>query len=153
MKTNKLLISLLTLGVIATGTYAFASKVYADNESKYPPMVQRFIDKFGLDTNEVDAIMGEMQAERQGNRNNNMEERLNEAVEEGKMTYEQKAALQAKFEEMHSERESMQALTQEERRAIMGEHRNEMEQWAKDNGIDTSLMFGSRKGMGRGMNF
>lgn len=69
-----------------------------------------------------------------------MEDRLNEAVSENLLTEEQKQALLEKIEENKTNAEMHQALSSEERETLRNEHRAEMEDWAKENGIDLSAL-------------
>ena len=74
--------------------------------------------------------------ERQAERQARQEERLNQAVEDGKITEDQKNALLAKKEEWRAEREGWGDLSHEEQHEKMQEHREEMRQWMEDNGFE-----------------
>lgn len=80
---------------------------------------------------------------------NRGETRLNDLVEDGKITQEQKDAVSAKREEF---REEMQTATAEERDTLRAEHRAEMKEYMESQGIDTSLFpqNGPRAGKGMG---
>jgi 4-alpha-glucanotransferase len=61
-----------------------------------------------------------------------------------KLTEDQKNALIAKRQEMQAKRDAMRDslknATKEERKAAREQHRNEMDQWLKDQGIDRSIL-------------
>ncbi|MCA9308935.1 hypothetical protein KC973_01015 [Candidatus Saccharibacteria bacterium] len=75
-------------------------------------------------------------------------------VDDGTITSDQKAAIEAKLAELKEERESnrdeMKDLTPEERKAKHEEHRTELESWASEQGLDLSdlkgIFMGGRKG-------
>lgn len=107
-----------------------------NGQSKFPPIVQKLIERFGLNEDEVSQVIEEEREERRQKGKEMMEQRLDEAVADGQITEEQKQAILEKQEQMEQEK---------------GQHQEEMKQWAEENGIDWP-MFGSgmRKGMGRG---
>lgn len=80
---------------------------------------------------------------------NRGETRLNNLVEDGKITQEQKDAISAKREEFRAE---MQTVPTEQRDDVRTEHRAEMKEYMESQGIDTSLFpqNGPRAGKGMG---
>ena len=64
-----------------------------------------------------------------------LEDRLSQLVLDGKLNETQKQAILAKHKEMETQR---------------GSKRQEMETWAKANGIDLQYVFGMGMGMGKG---
>jgi Spy/CpxP family protein refolding chaperone len=80
---------------------------------------------------------------------NRGETRLNDLVEENKITQEQKEAISAKRVEFRAE---MQTVPTEERDAVRTEHRAEMKEYMESQGVDTSLFpqNGPRAGKGMG---
>ena len=103
------------------------------------------MDKVGLKEEEVTGVFNEMHQERQQKMQAQIESRLNEAVENGVITAEQKEALFKK-----------QAEWQEKQRQMMEEKRK----WVEESGIDFEKLapywggFGKRgfggHGFGRG---
>lgn len=144
-----LALALGLLGVVGYGT----AKAYAGDPDKYPPIVQKLVERFGLNEDEVKAVFDEERTERQQQMQARFEERLNQAVSEGKITEEQKQAILAKKEEMQANFGQFKDLSPEERREKMEAHREEMKTWAEENGInlDSLPMFlgkGPRGGFG-----
>lgn len=144
-----LFLGLALLGFVAYGTV----KAYAENESGgYPPIIQKLVERFGLNEEEVKAVFDEAREERRVEMQARFEQRLNEAVENGDLTEEQKQLLLAKHEELKAEREanreSFQNMTREERREAMEAKRAELEAWAEENGLDLSQLFFFRGGKG-----
>lgn len=145
MKNTKIIIPIAVLGLLGVLSYAGIKSVSAETSRTYPPLVQKIIEKFGLNEEEVSKVVEEYRSENQGNR-------LDEAVANGKITSEQKDKILAKMEELQKENLNFQDMTQEERRTQMETHRAELEKWAEDNGIDASYIMGFGKGphMGKG---
>ena len=127
--------------IIGAGAYGLNSAL-ADSDSDSPPIIQKLVEKFNLNENEVKAVFEEERNQHQERAREMFEERLNQAVKDGKITEEQKNKIMAKHEEMRTERQQERNERQEQRQ--------EMEQWAEDNGINLEDvgMFGG--GLGRG---
>jgi len=102
-----LIVSVLAAGILVAGVTA----VKADEDtSGYPPIVQRLVEKFGLNEADVKAVFDEERSARQAEMQARHEERLNQAVSDGKITEEQKQAILAK----QGEREEMKAWAESE---------------------------------------
>lgn len=124
-------------------------------------LVQRLAERFGLDQSEVQEFFEEERQLRMEQHHQMMRKRLDEAVTDGKLTEEQRAAIEAKHQELKADREALQEswddMTQEERKTLKEEHRAEMEAWAEENGIEFSLFKfggpghrGGNQGLGQG---
>ncbi|KKS17613.1 MAG: hypothetical protein UU77_C0018G0024 [candidate division WWE3 bacterium GW2011_GWC1_41_7] len=151
MIKQKVIMTALVLSVVGLTGYAMLNNAYAVTADKYSPLVQRLAEHFNLNENEVDEVIAEVREERHQEMMSTYSEKLDEVVEEGKLTAEQKDKILAKIEEMKDEHLGFTGLTQEERRQKMEEHRAELEQWAEENGIDESYLFGYMGGFRHGM--
>lgn len=69
-------------------------------------MVDRLVEKFNLDKNEVRAVMTEQHENREAERLQSYTDRLQEAVDAGTITADQKKAIEAKHNEVHEAREA-----------------------------------------------
>ncbi len=150
MKTR---ILLPAIAIVITGIAAFgAIGTFAQTTATDPhtSIIQKLVTKFGLKEDEVKAVFNEERAERQKEMQTRLEERLTQAVTEGKITEDQKKLVLAKHEELQKERETnqemMQNATPEERRAKMQERRQELQTWAEQNGIDIQYLGGFKAG-------
>ena len=130
-----LLVTALALGVVGSAI-VLTQPVAAQENGEYPLIIQKLVERFGLDAGEVREVFEEHREERQAEHQARFEERLNEAVAEGEITEAQKEAILAKKEEMLQKREEWRNLSQEERHEAMNQHREEMKTWAEENGID-----------------
>lgn len=140
-------LGLAALGIVSLGTLQAMAHDTTTSDGK--TIVQKIAEKFNLKESDVQQVFDEHKTELKADMQKRIEDRLSQAVTDGKLTEEQKQKILAKQQELHSQRETMKDqlkdMTPEERRAEMKKHRSELEQWAKDNGIDTQYLM---KGFG-----
>jgi len=151
MKKKKIIIPALALVVLGAGAYGISQAGAESNRMGREAMIQRIAQRFGLNEEEVEKVFEENKSERQAQMKSNYEQMLTEAVSKGELTEEQKQLILAKKEEMWQEREKNREahmnMSVEERRTEMEKRHAELEQWAKDNGIDIKYLIGM--GMGK----
>lgn len=139
---------ILTLGLALLGVVAYGTtRVYAGSEwGGHSTIIQKLVERFGLKEEDVKAVFDETRDEHKAQMQARLEERLNEAVESGEVTEEQKKLILAKHEELKAEREankeSFQDMTPEERHEAMETKKAELKSWAEANGIDLKYLFG-----------
>ncbi|EKD99819.1 MAG: hypothetical protein ACD_22C00171G0015 [uncultured bacterium] len=158
MQKHKVLISLLALGssIGLAGVFGLSaiSNAYAQT-NKPDNLIQRLVEKFGLNQTEVDKIVEEFRTEKQKEMASKIEERLSEEVTKGNITEAQKTAIIEKHKEMQTNRDGQEQknLTPGERKQNMDEKRLELETWAEENGIDMKYVmgFGFGPGHNKGM--
>jgi len=130
-------IALAVLGVSLLGINAASAD---DVTSPHETIIQKLADKFGLNKDEVQKVFEEARDEHHSQMQAKFEENLTQAVKDGKITEAQKTLILNKHKEMQEEREenveSWKNLTPDERKSQMEAKRTEMENWAKENGID-----------------
>lgn len=142
---NKKLLFIPALALIGLLTYNTTVKADDVQGPWHEQMVQELAAKLGVSEDSVDSAMSELheqhRAEMQLERQNRFEERLQSLVEEGKLTEGQREAWIAKHEEWQADRE-----------AEMASHREEMQAWFAEQGIDPTVLgpMGMGKGMGGG---
>ncbi len=119
----------VTLGVV--GLTSFAS---AATSTSGTSLVDKIATKFGLNKTDVQAVFDEEKTERQAERKAEVSERLQDLVDDGKITAEQKTKIEAKQEELQTAREA---------------ERTALEAWANDNGVDVRYVM-QAKGMNGG---
>jgi hypothetical protein len=121
------LIALMTSLTLPTKAYAiwpfdiFTKSSQTGNQPKFPTIIQKIIDKFKLNSGEVQKVMDEAQTERQQEMKARREARLEEAVKAGVITEEQKQTLLNKETEWQRKQEQL---------------RQEMQDWRQNSGID-----------------
>ncbi len=173
-KKNLLVITAVSVALIGSAGMFFANSVFAESQNqKYPTVIQKLVEKFNLNTSEVDKVIAEVKTQRhaerkaeQDLRHKEMEGKLTQAVKEGKLTEVQKSKILSKLSEMQAEaeknREEWQPegsanLTNDQRKAKMEEKRNQMEKrkadfesWEKELGVDVNSILGNEWGFGFG---
>jgi len=121
---NILFGTMLVLGLLIVLGYGTV-KAYEGNPEEYPPVVQKLVERFGLNEDEVKAVFDEVRTERQAQRQAEREERLDQAVADGVISEEQKNSLQAKWEEHKQAR---------------GAYQGEMKAWFNEQGIEPQAL-------------
>jgi hypothetical protein len=150
MKKKKvLLFSLLTFFILGTAAFFGVRQVVAEVSSgSYPTIVQNIANKFGLSPVDVQQVFTDT-------RKQEVSDRLEKAVQNGKITEDQKNQILSKQDEINSKVQEInnKQLTQQERMDDMVSLRTDLEKWATDNNIPLQyVMEGGmmRKGVGFG---
>lgn len=111
--------SLSTLPALAQGS---------NNQPQQKNIFEIIAEKFGLKKGDVQKVV-------QDHHKQKAEERLNKAVEDGKITEDQKKKIIEKMEDNFKFRESLKDKSPEERKEAIKKHREEMKKWAEENKI------------------
>lgn len=88
-------------------------------------LISKIAEKFGLNTDDVQAVFDENKAELEAEHQSQVSEHLQSAVDDGTITTEQKTLIEQKLQELKDSREA---------------HRTELQTWADDNGIDLKYL-------------
>ena len=128
MKMNKNLLLAGVITTVAAGSLLSGSVASADSASG-DSLIDKIATKFSINRDEVEAVFEEEQTERQAERAADFSENLQERVDSGDITAEQKTLIEAKFAEIQATRDT---------------ERDSLEQWAEDNGIDMKYVMGGR---------
>lgn len=121
---SKLIVSALIIsgGVLLFGALGVGAQTATDPHSQ---IIKKLTEKFKLKEADVKAVFDEEKTARRAQMESRLLERLNQAVKDGKLTEAQKQAIINKVKELKSKSEG---------------RRGELEVWAKQNGIDLSLL-------------
>lgn len=142
MKISKSLVSAGVLTAVAVGSLAGVGAVNAFDTNQQDGLIDRIATDTGVDRAKIaasfDAYHEEMHAKIEEKRSAH----LQELVDNGTITAEQKTAIEAKHDEMETQRESWkdQNLTRAEMRDKMEAARQEFETWADEQGIDLEVL-------------
>ena len=153
MKLSKNLLAAIAVTTIASGSIIGIGAASAQSSNNgQDSLVSKIAEKFNLDKTAVQSVFDEQHAAREAEIQAKIADRLQSLVDSGKITAEQKTALEAKQAEMKATREALkdQNLTREEMHTKMEEARTTFETWAKDQGIDLSVIRPEGGPMGRG---
>ncbi len=144
--------SLLLSGIVLFGAGSVIVNAQTD-QSPDSGLVAELASKFNLDKSQVQAVFDsyhkEHRQEMEQARQQQIENRLNQAVSDGKITSEQKKEILTEIAKLKSEFDptTMKDQTDEERQASMQKHKEEIDAWSQSTGIDASyLMMGGRHG-------
>ena len=145
-----LIYSVTAIAVFGLCGIGIASVKAESGSLDYPFIIQKLVERFNLNADDVKQVFDEIKQERQ----QEMQVRFGERPALQDLTDEQKEALAAKQEELRGKYDALKDLSPEEKQAKMEEMRGEMKAWAEENGIDFAALncFGGRfdKGFGRG---
>lgn len=135
-----------TIGLASLGA-GVANAATSTSDTDTNPMsslVDKIATKFNLDKTQVQQVFDEQKTEMDAEREQKAKEDLAQLVTDGKLTQAQSDAITAKRAELDKTREanrdSMKDKTADERKTAMEAERTALEQWAKDNGIDTQYL-------------
>lgn len=142
MKFNKQLLAVGLVTAVTAGSLVGVSAASAQGSNNQSSIIDKIATRFNLNRDEVQAVFDEEHAARAAEMKTMHSEHLQDLVDDGKITAEQKTAIEAKMDELQTKREEMkeQDLTREERRTQMKAERDELKQWAEEQGIDMSLL-------------
>lgn len=140
MNVKRSLAIAATTVALGAGSLLAVQTVSADQAGN--TLVDRLVERFNLNKDDVQVVVDEFRQERHAEREAKMGEHLTQAVENGKITEEQKALILQKHEENQAFFDSLKDMSEDERQAAMEQHREEMQTWAEENGID--MPFGER---------
>lgn len=139
--------SLGIASVVGVGTVAA-------QESSGTSLAEKIATKFSLNKDDVQQVIDEEHQARHADMQKRAEVRLQEAVDDGKLTSDQKDKILAKMKEMEAsrevKREEMKNMSKDERHTAMKAEREALEQWAKDNNIPLEYLRLGGRGHGLG---
>jgi HD-GYP domain-containing protein (c-di-GMP phosphodiesterase class II) len=139
---NKLVLSLGALALVGGLTYT-AQKVQAFGfgNGDHQNMASTLAEKLSKSEDDVQAAFDSIREDKRQQAETAFENRLTEAVQTGELTEDQKQLVVAKHQELRFQFESEQQQREQ--------HRQELQTWADENGIDMSFLGGMGIGFGR----
>ena len=149
---SKIIIPAIIATVVTAGGVFAVSK--ADFSPRQESIIQKLTERFNLSETEVEEVFKKHKEEHRGRMGEHkdrfghgkgFELKLARAVENGTITGEQKEMLIQKKAELH--KENCEGLALEQRNEMKEKHQAELEQFARNNGIDVSIL---EKGLGHG---
>lgn len=146
--SKKMIVPAMAFTILGASVVGMSS---VNAQSKSDSLAEKIASKFNLSQDEVQAVVDESKQEHMADRQAKKTERLQEKVNDGTLTAEQKTLLEARFTQMQEERMQFrdQDLTREERQTQMKQKRDELKSWAEENNIPIDELQ-SGGGMGHG---
>jgi hypothetical protein len=146
-----------TVGLTGIGGLGVASAATDSSADPKSSLIDKLVSKFDLNKSEVEQVFEEQRTEKEAEMKQNIEDRLDEAVSEGKLTEAQKEAILDKLAELREEREAdrekVKDMTHEERHEHMQQKHEALKEWAEDNDIPEEYLPGAvvKRHIGGGM--
>ena len=140
MKLSKTMLSAGIVTAVTAGSITGVNAVSAhtnDGVSK-DALIDRVAADAGVDRSVIEASFESHQEDMKAEREATRAEHLDQLVTDSTLTQEQREALELKFEELKSQKESLrdQDLSREQKRELMKESREEFKAWAEKQGIN-----------------
>jgi len=128
------------VGAITTvvGAGAFAGVASAQSTSSTgakESLAEKIAQKFNLNKDDVQQVIDQNKTDHQAEHQQKMDDRLTQAVKDGKITSAQKDAITAKIQDLKTYMDSIKDKTASEKRSLMKAKMDELKQWAQDNGL------------------
>ena len=150
MKKKSIILASLAVPAIAVTMYLGAGMASAEGGGE--GLAARIAAKFNLNQAEVEQVFDQYHDERNAERQQDIADRLQEKVDNGAITAEQKTLIENKLQEMETAREELrdQDLSREEMQTKMKAMREELKTWTESNGLELEdvMPFGMGKGPG-----
>jgi hypothetical protein len=135
MNVKKALLATGATTIVGLASFAGVAAAATSGTSGQDTLVGKIATKFHLDKGEVQAVFDEDRSEHEAKHAQKMEERLTQAVNDGKITAAQKDQIVAKHKEVKTYMESIKDKPIAERHELMKAKMDEVKQWAEDNGL------------------
>ena len=139
MKVSKRII-IPAIGFTMAGSLYGATKVRAASNPNRRSLVQELSTTFHLDPSKVQTVVAQHKSEVAQSREANYEQRLDQAVTDGKLTASQKSLVLTEHDKLQSELQSDLANDPTGHSRALGQLRQAASAWAKQNGIDVSWL-------------
>lgn len=137
MSSKKIIITAVILSALLIVGAFGAGVAVAKTSDKSSTIIEKLADRFNVGTDEVKEVFNEARQERRQQAQADFEEKLDEAVKEGKLTKVQKETILKKHSQIQKKQEELMEL------------RQELWEWAEENDVDLrSIMPGRRGGQG-----
>lgn len=137
--SRRLLAATAIIAGLGMGGFGISSTFAAEpsQQDMMSRLVEAIAERFQVRASDVQAVFDEQRQQIEAQFAQHGEEKLAQAVEDGKLTQEQADVISAKHLEMKASMEGFISMTPEERQTAMKAHREEMKQWAEAEGIPT----------------
>lgn len=135
---TRITLALAAIALLGAVGYGVTVAVAQAEDGESHPMIQMLAEKFGLDEDEVKEAFDEVKAEHFAQMQESKEDKLNQAVDDGVITEEQRQALLEKHQNMW-----------EEKKQERDEHRGEMDAWFEEQGINHEELMEYMGGFGK----
>lgn len=131
------------------GAIAFSAVPVSAQDPVYSNLVTTIAQRFNLKESDVASVVSEVRSQHLASLRTKWEQRLTQAVTDGKITDVQRKAIIAKYDEVQAKMSGLTNLSDTDRKAKMNEIHDDLLKWAADNNINIK-QFGAL-GFGHGL--
>jgi tyrosyl-tRNA synthetase len=139
---KKIFFPALALAIIGAGLIK-TNFVSAQDMTGPNSLITAIAQKFNLNENDVKAVFDSEKSKRQTDMKTRLEQKLTQAVADGKITDAQKEAILNKFQDMQTNKPNpadFKNMTADQRKAAFQQRKTDLENWEKQNGIDPATL-------------
>jgi hypothetical protein len=155
--SHRFFLGLAGLSLAATAAvpvFAATPATKVSPQDRQETLIQALVQRFSLNKSDVQQFFQDQEGQRFNEMLTRLGERLTTQVTQGKLTEVQKNAILEKAKEVKAKQDTFRALSQTERETQMKQYRTDLENWAKQQGIDKrylqDLLGGGHGGPGGG---
>lgn len=135
---------LIIASLVGGSAFTMHAAAQSTNSSSSNSLASKIASRFSLDEAEVKEVLDEDRAERKAEhdaeRRTRIEERLTQAVTDGKLTEEQKTKILERLDSRKDLFDNLKDKTEEERQQALKTQRDDDKKWAEENGIDVNYL-------------
>lgn len=125
--------ALIGIGAASISATGIASA--ATNSSRGNSLVEKIATRFNLNKEDVQKVFDEERESHKKEHESKINDRLDLAVKDGKLTQEQADKLKAKLEQLQTERENNRQKGSKPDKTEMKQKMDDLKKWLKDNNI------------------
>lgn len=125
---------------------AGATSVSAAGTGKPASLASEISSAFHLNQSDVQKVIDQHKGEVQSYRQEKNQDRLDQAVKDGKITSAQETLILNEDKQIQSDLQGIQGQTGSDRRTAMQQERAKVQQWAKDNNIPLRYVMPMHRG-------
>ncbi|HUD11666.1 MAG TPA: hypothetical protein VMS08_04615 [Candidatus Saccharimonadia bacterium] len=143
MIKKTIIIPLAVVAAIGAGVYGTSQASAASSTNSGQTLAQRIASAFNLDPSKVQTVVNQYRASQQSERDANYQDRLNQAVTNGKLTSAQESAIITEHNTLATQLQAAQNLTGSARTAAIKQVHQAAQAWASTNNVSMHWLIGS----------
>lgn len=145
-QVKKSILAVATVGIVATGV--LGSRLALADTSNKDGLIERISTKFNLNKDDVSKVFSEFRQEKDQQKTEDMNKRLDNAVSSGGLTQEQADKIKQKLAEVKANldkfrednKDSQDSDAETKRKEFFKQQFDDLKKWAEDNNIDKKYL-------------
>ena len=152
LRNKKVLISLSAVAIVGAAAIGTTS-VFAQANNGQNSLISELAQKLGVDQSKVQTAFDQIKDEHHVNRSRNIENRLNQLVQNGKITSSQKTAIEQKMSDIKNylNSDGFKNMSPSDKKQALMQLQTDTKNWAQSQGLDLTQIPLFKIGMGMGM--